>query len=250
MLLGFAMHVLIVSDIHSNLAALDAVIHDAGPFDSIWCLGDVIGYGPQPNECIERLRAFELVCLAGNHDLGIVGKVSLDEFSPDARAAALWTRERLVVPNREWLEGLRSVVTLGEHGITLVHASPRDPVWEYVISPGVAAHGLDAIDTPICLNGHTHVPIVYRKPTYGSGVAPERLIVNSPLNLKLDRMMINPGSVGQPRDDDVRAAYALVDLETMTLIHRRVLYDIAATQKLMKQARLPDRLSRRLRFGE
>jgi predicted phosphodiesterase len=242
------MRILVISDVHANLAALDAVIRDAGKFDRVWCLGDVVGYGPQPNECIERLRAFDLVCLAGNHDLAVVDKLSLDDFSPDARDAIYWTRERLATP--EWLETLPTLVVLAEHGITLVHGSPRDPVWEYVVSPFEARLCLESIATPICLNGHTHIPIVFRQPTYGSGIVKEQLAVDSPIRLTLDRLVVNPGSVGQPRDDDVRAAYALIDLNAMTLIHRRVQYDISATQKLMKQAKLPDRLIRRLRLGE
>ncbi len=244
------MRILVVSDIHANLAALDAVIQDAGHFDRIWCLGDVIGYGPEPNECIKLLRAFDLVCLAGNHDLAVVDKLSLGEFSPDARDAIYWTRDRLTATNADWLEALPSMIVVAEHGITLAHGSARDPIWEYVATPELAGASLDSIDTPIGLNGHTHVQIIYRQPTYGLGIVKEQPTVNLPISLTLDRLLINPGSVGQPRDDDVRAAYALIDLEAMTVTLQRVQYDISTTQKLMKQARLPDRLIRRLRFGE
>ncbi len=244
------MRILVVSDIHANLAALDAVIHDAGVFDQVWCLGDIVGYGPEPNECINRLCAFDLVCLAGNHDLAAAGRLNLDDFGSNARDAIHWTRERLTAANAEWLESLPTLPVVTEYGITLVHGSPRDPIWEYITTPAAASTSLDAVNTPILLVGHTHVPIIYRRPTYGVGVAAEPPIYNLLIPLTLDRMVINPGSVGQPRDDDVRAAYAVVDLETMTLTHRRIQYDVAATQELMRKAKLPDRLIRRLRFGE
>jgi diadenosine tetraphosphatase ApaH/serine/threonine PP2A family protein phosphatase len=199
---------------------------------------------------LSRTSASTACGLAGNHDLAAVGKLDLDEFSPDAHQVIVWTRERLAAANVAWLKTLPWQTVLAEHGMTLVHGSPRDPVWEYVVTPAEAQVSLDSIDTPICLNGHTHVQIVFRKPTYGLGVVREQPIINAPISLTLDRLLINPGSVGQPRDDDVRAAYALIDLEAMTVAFRRVQYDIAATQKLMKQAKLPDRLIRRLRFGE
>lgn len=246
------MRVLVVSDIHSNLVALNAVLQDAGEFDKVWCLGDIVGYGPQPNECIERLRAYDLVSLVGNHDLAVIGKIALWDFSPEAQAAVFFTRHSLSVANREWLETLAAVTVLAEYGITLVHGSLRDPVGEYLTTPGVARYSFNLMDTPIGLNGHTHVPIAFRfaqsisKPE----ISTERLKVNLLLALTPDRWLINPGSVGQPRDEDARAAYALLDLNAMTLTHRRVPYDIAATQKLMRDAKLPDRLIRRLRFGD
>jgi diadenosine tetraphosphatase ApaH/serine/threonine PP2A family protein phosphatase len=244
------MVVLIVSDIHANLAALDAVIRDAGPFDQIWCLGDIVGYGPDPNECIERLRSFQSLCLAGNHDLAVIGKLNLDDFSSDAREAAIWTRQWLTPANRAWLETLSPSSVIAGTGITLVHASPRDPVWEYVASPAVARHCLEQMETPICLYGHTHIPMIFRQPAYLRGISTEWVRVNVPLTLTLDRILVNPGSVGQPRDDDPRASYALLDLEALTLTWRRVLYDVATTQKKMKEAKLPAGLIRRLRFGQ
>ncbi len=243
------MQILLISDIHSNLAALDAVIQAAGHFDQVWCLGDTVGYGPEPNACTERLREFNLICLAGNHDLAVVGKQSLDDFSQDARDAIWWTRERLAAPNIQWLETLPAMVVVAEHGITLVHGSPRDPIWEYIVTPEVAGHCLEMIETPIGLFGHTHVPILFRKPTFGLGIVSEELTVGTPISLTLDRMFVNPGSVGQPRDDDPRAAFAILDLEKMTLTYHRVRYDVAVTQRLMKQAQLPNRLIWRLRHG-
>ena len=244
------MQILVVSDIHSNFAALEAVIRDAGAFDQVWCLGDVVGYGPEPDECISRLREFDLICLAGNHDLAVAGRAPLWEFTQDARDAIFWTRHRLTTLHLDWLQSL-SENPLVVAGMTLVHGSPRDPVWEYITEKTVAKDNLDLVNTPVCLNGHTHIPVIFRKPWDGLKVLEESLPVNLAVHLlPYDRVFINPGSVGQPRDEDPRAAYALIDLAAMTLTHRRVLYEVDATQKLMKQAKLPSRLIRRLRFGQ
>ena len=244
------MRILLVSDIHSNFAALDAVINDAGAFDQVWCLGDLVGYGPGPNECIERLRGFDLICLAGNHDLAVAGRAALWDFTQDARESIFWTRHNLSTHNLDWLKSLSEEARV-EAGLTLVHASPRDPVWEYISEKEVAKDNLTLVETPVCLNGHTHFPVIFRKPWDGLKMLEESLPVNVPVHLHPhDRMFINPGSVGQPRDEDPRAAYALIDLEALTLTHRRVLYNVDATQKLMKQAKLPVRLIRRLRFGQ
>jgi predicted phosphodiesterase len=245
------MRILVISDIHANLTALNAVINDAGNFEQIWCLGDVVGYGPEPNECISRLREFDLICLAGNHDLAVVGKTGLWEFSQSAREVIFWTRHWLTTFNHDWLNSLPATPLVMGYGITLVHASPRDPIWEYIVARGVAKDNLNFIDTPICLNGHSHIPIMFRKPWDGVKVLEEPLHVNSTIRLtSYDQVFINPGSAGQPRDEDPRASYALIDLDTMTLTHRRIQYDFSATQKLMKQAKFPDRLIRRLRFGQ
>jgi predicted phosphodiesterase len=245
------MRILLISDIHANLIALDAVINDAGSFDQVWCLGDVVGYGPEPNECINRLREFTLVCLAGNHDMAVAGKAPLWDFTQDAREAIFWTRHSLTTSNQDWLGLLPDKPLDVGHGITLVHGSPRDPIWEYIAEREMAKNNLEFVNTPVCLNGHTHVPIIFRKPWDGLKILEESLPVNSPIRLvPHDRMFINPGSVGQPRDEDPRAAYALIDLDAMTLTHGRVLYDVSATQNSMKRAKLPSRLIRRLRFGQ
>lgn len=245
------MRILLISDVHSNLSALDAVIQDAGDFEQVWCLGDVVGYGPQPNECISRLCGFNLICLAGNHDLAVVGKTALWDFTQSAREVIFWTRHWLTNANYDWLNSLSAAPLVVEHRITMVHASPRDPVWEYIVERATAKDNLAFMETPICLNGHSHIPIIFRKPWDGLKVLEEPLPVNLPIHLTTyDQVFINPGSVGQPRDEDPRASYALVDLDAMTLTHRRVQYDFTATQKLMKQAKLPDRLIRRLRFGQ
>lgn len=244
------MRILVISDIHANFTALEAVIKDAGNFDQVWCLGDVVGYGPEPNECINRLREFDHICLAGNHDLAVVGKVALWDFTQDAREVIFWTRHWLTSINLDWLQSLPDTILEVGYDITLVHGSPRDPVWEYITEENVAKSNLDLINTLICLNGHTHLPIIYRKPWDDWRVLEEWPRINSPIHMTLDRMIINPGSVGQPRDEDPRAAYAIIDIETMTFTHRRVQYDVSYVQKLMKQAKFSNRLIRRLRFGQ
>jgi predicted phosphodiesterase len=241
------MRILLISDIHANLVALDTVLAQAAPFERIWCLGDVVGYGPEPNACIRRLRSFDLLCIAGNHDWAALGKLDLEEFNPDARRAAIWTQEQLTVESLEWLGALPERVPTQAVQFTLVHGSPRYPIWEYVLTPAVARTNFDFFDTPICLIGHTHVPVVYREHDWTATA--EQLVENSPIALVQDRMMINPGSVGQPRDGDARAAYALIDLDVLTLTHYRVEYDIAATQAKMEQSNLPARLITRLSYG-
>jgi predicted phosphodiesterase len=243
------MRILIVSDIHANLVALDTVLAQAAPFDRVWCLGDVVGYGPEPNECIERLRSFDLLCLAGNHDWAALGKLDLEEFNPDARLAAYWTREQLTPANLDWLRALPERVPTQASKFTLVHGSPRYPVWEYVLTPAVARTNFDYFDTPVCLMGHTHVPVVYRLKGIDRTATADTLPENSPFKLNPDRMMVNPGSVGQPRDGDPRAAYAILDPEASTLMHYRVEYDIATTQAKMEQFELPTRLVTRLSYG-
>ncbi len=243
------MRILIISDIHANLVALDTVLAQAAPFDCVWCLGDVVGYGPEPNACIERLRSFDLLCLAGNHDWAALGKLDLEEFNPDARLAAYWTREQLSPTNLDWLRALPERVPTQAGKFTLVHGSPRYPIWEYVLTPAVARTNFDYFDTPICLMGHTHVPVVYRFRGVDRTATADALPEDTPLKLNPERMMLNPGSVGQPRDGDPRAAYAILDLETSTLMHYRIDYDIAATQAKMQQFDLPTRLITRLSYG-
>lgn len=245
------MHILLISDVHANLTALNAVIEDAGSFDQIWCLGDVVGYGPQPNECIERLREFDLICLAGNHDLAVVGKTALWDFTRPAQETIFWTRHWITTSNHEWLSSLPSTPLQMGHGITIVHGSPRDPLWEYIVEREIARDNIAFVETPICLNGHSHMPVIFRKPWDGLKILEEPLRANVPFQMRMyDQVFINPGSVGQPRDEDPRASYALIDLDQMTLTHKRVQYDFTITQKLMKQAKFPDRLIRRLRFGQ
>ena len=243
------MRILIVSDIHANLVAFEKVIADAGTFDRVWCLGDVVGYGPEPNACVERLRGFDLLCLAGNHDWAVLDKLDLEEFNPDARRAAMWTREQLNVRNLDWLHALPERVPTQLDKFTLIHGSPRYPIWEYVLTPAVARFNFEYFDTPICLMGHTHVPVVYRYIADERRATAESFIEGTPVSVENGKKMINPGSVGQPRDGDPRAAYAILDTDAQTITHHRVEYDIEATQKKMRQAELPERLIMRLSYG-
>ena len=241
------MRYLILSDIHSNLAALEAVLADAGPYDKIWCLGDVIGYGPQPNECIARLRALPHSCVAGNHDWAAINKLDISTFNPEARLACLWTREQLTPDHWEYIESLSE--KLIEGSFTLVHGSPRHPVWEYITHPSVAAANLASFDTQYCLFGHTHVPMVYVASGSRKETETFTMPTNEPIPLPEQRCLINPGGVGQPRDGDPRAAYVLFDSEANTMEHHRVDYPVEATQQLMMARHLPERLATRLMFG-
>jgi len=244
----YAMRYAIIADIHANLAAFDAVRQDMesqGGVEEIWCLGDVVGYGPDPGACLERLCRYRHVCVAGNHDWGAVGKVDLGLFNPDAAAACRWTAGRLTPAEKAYLAGLPTVVEKGE--FTLAHGSPREPIGEYIISASIARVNADYFQTPYCLVGHTHQPAVYR--FEGEGCSGSRFLPNVGLLLGKNRLIINPGSVGQPRDGDPRASYALYDREARMVRLRRVPYDLEATQSRMLQAGLPVHLVTRLGQG-
>ncbi|UCC77870.1 MAG: metallophosphoesterase family protein [Anaerolineales bacterium] len=241
------MRYLVLSDIHSNLAAFEAVLADAGTFDEIWCLGDVIGYGPQPNECVERLRDLPHICVAGNHDWAAVSKLDISAFNPDAQRACLWTREQLKPGNWEFIEDLPEVLV--EESFTLVHGSPRHPIWEYIARPAVALANFDYFDTGYCFFGHTHRPVVYALDSLQNMCDAFAMAEQAPVTLDVERLLINPGGVGQPRDGDPRASYVILDAEENTIEYRRVEYPIEETQQLMSAAGLPKRLAMRLSVG-
>ena len=242
------MRYLVISDIHANLTALETVLSDAGSFDRIWCLGDITGYGPDPNECIMRLREYPLTSLAGNHDWAVLGKVDLDGFNLDARAACLWTRMRLTPENRVFLESLP--IKIEEDGYTLAHASPSEPVEEYVLDALAAEYNFTRFATRVCLIGHTHWPIAFLQPDGAPRVCLQvRPLVHRPFKLAGGRWLINPGSVGQPRDGDPAASYALLDIETGQWEYRRASYPVKEVQQRMKQYKLPTRLVERLTHG-
>ena len=241
------MRYLVISDIHSNLQAFEAVLADAPAYDRVWCLGDVVGYGPDPNECVARLQGLPHASLAGNHDWAVLGKLGLDSFNLDARSANAWTRAELTPASRDYLSELPVEAELD--GFTAVHASPREPVWEYVVDTGVALANFDHFATPVCLLGHSHIPLAF---ILDKQCGRCRLTLPQPfshLSLDSDSAMINPGSVGQPRDGDPRASYALLDTETMTWEFRRVQYDVQEVQERMRASDLPRRLIARLAFG-
>jgi diadenosine tetraphosphatase ApaH/serine/threonine PP2A family protein phosphatase len=242
------MRILIISDIHANLTAFQTVLQDAkGQWEYVWCLGDVVGYGPDPNECVELLRTLPHLCLAGNHDWAALGRLDIRTFNPDARMAVNWTRETLTQDNIEYLDALPTTFVIGNY--TLAHGSPREPVWEYILEPLIATLNFPHFETPYCLVGHTHQPIIYELvDTEGETEAiPPTYRKVRPLNGR--RQIINPGSVGQPRDQNPDAAYAILDVEANVWEHRRIPYDVAAVQKRMRSHGMPERLVTRLEHG-
>jgi len=244
------MRCLILSDIHANLAALETVLADAGHFDFMWCLGDVIGYGPDPNDCVARLREYPHICLSGNHDWAALGKLDLRGFNNDARLSAEWTRQRLDPAARAYLQALPP--SRIESGYTLAHGSPRQPIWEYILDPLTAGHNFEAFHTDICLVGHTHIPAMYYLPhdaANGTGCESRLPQWNKPVYLNSGRWIVNPGSVGQPRDGNPDAAYAMLDLQDNTWEYRRVRYPVPDTQRRMREQGLPPRLIERLAQG-
>jgi diadenosine tetraphosphatase ApaH/serine/threonine PP2A family protein phosphatase len=240
---------LVLSDIHSNSEALKAVLDDASPVDQVWCLGDVVGYGPEPNGCVELLRAFPHLCIAGNHDWATLGKLDLRDFNPDARDANLWNRQQLTPENLAYLESRPEKLVEGQ--FTLIHGSPRYPIWEYIIYASTAQVNFEYFDTQICFAGHTHTPMIFRLHEEEGDQVCEAITpsLEGPIALGSKRLIINPGSVGQPRDGDPRASYALLDTEAFTLEYRRVAYDVEKTQAEMMRYDLPLRLVLRLGYG-
>lgn len=242
------MRYLVVSDIHCNAPALEAVLRDAPPFDAILSLGDIVGYGPNPNLCVERVQDFELVSLAGNHDWGAVGKADLRVFNRDAKAALTWTNHELTQSNRQFLRDLPVKTTLNE-SVMLAHGSPRDPVWEYLVDLASAAWVFREYNFEVLLVGHSHLPLAFE---WNSGEDRARLQTvkqDVPLNLEGRRLILNPGSVGQPRDGNPKASYALLDLDAQTWILRRTEYPVEITQERMRAKGLPERLISRLEIG-
>ena len=241
------MRVAVVSDIHGNLHALEAVLAaiEGDAPDQVWCLGDLVGYGPKPNECCELVEVRATVCLCGNHDLGVLGTIDLDDFSGEAGVAATWTRGVLSAESRSFLDGLQPLGKAA--GVALFHGSARDPVWEYVLSDEAAAATLAISPFPLVLVGHSHVALQIAATTddVEGGLARAGTVVD----FGDTPTVLNPGSVGQPRDGDPRAAYLLLDIDERRAEFRRVEYDIARTQNEMAEAGLPSALAARLALG-
>ena len=216
----------IIADVHSNLVAFQAVLQDIeskGGIDEIWCLGDVVGYGPEPHACIELLCQYKHICVAGNHDWAAISKLDISDFNPYAAQAILWTRQQLAAGDMNYLQDLPQKIKRGD--FTLVHGSPRHPIWEY-LEPGW-------LSTKDSLKHYsvTKIPSAIR------------------LSFESERLIINPGGVGQPRDGDPRASYAIYDGEAQMVYYYRVNYDISATQQKMMEYNLPSPLTERLSYG-
>ena len=238
--------ILVFSDIHSNQTALEAVLRAAGQFDAVWCLGDLVGYGPDPNECIERIRQLpDLVCLIGNHDAAVIGQLDLGAFNREAYASINWTKKILKNENHEFLASLPEKLKIDQ--VTLSHGSPRNPIWEYLLDLNLVLTNFSFFDTPYCFVGHTHIPIYYLY--NGNGHVNWRVPRVDEVFHLTEQTIVNPGSVGQPRDRDPRAAYAFYYPEDHCWEPKRVEYDIAAVQRRIVAAGLPSRHAARLDEG-
>ncbi len=254
------MRLAILSDIHANMPALEAVLEaiDAAGVDEAWCLGDVVGYGAQPDECTTAVAERCEVCLVGNHDLAVTGELDISSFSPAASAAVRWTQRHAADATVRFLRRLSPAATGGE--VALYHASPRDPVWEYVLWPDQAAECLDHQATRVSFIGHSHVALFFTVPGDGNGGGAERdgpklargaqAEGDRTLDIAEDRWLINPGSVGQPRDGDPRAAWLELDTDAWRATYRRVDYDIERASEAILAADLPEHLAKRLFIGQ
>jgi predicted phosphodiesterase len=240
---------LIVSDTHSNLEGLRAVIDDAearGGVDAVWCAGDVVGYGAEPSAIIAELRARGVRSVAGNHDRAATGRMDVGDFNPIAAKAALWTADAITEDDRAWLDALPETLTIGD--FTIVHGSLREPLWEYLESPAAAGAQFDLQQTPYSIVGHSHIQFWCEE---RDGGWPEFHLVDDGETITLDetRLILNPGSSGQPRDGDPRAGYMLYDDAARTIEWHRVAYDAEAAGKKIIAAGLPEPLARRLLVG-
>lgn len=242
------MRFLIISDVHANLVALETVLRDAGRVDDVWSIGDIVGYGPRPRECVEIVRVLTPnISVIGNHDWACIGRLSLDDFNPVARFASYWTTSQLAADHLQYLESLPNRMI--DNDWTVVHGSPRHPIWEYIYNARVAQQNFPIFDTPLCFVGHTHVPMYIREEEAAAGATPHRPTDGEVLDVSAGRFIINPGAVGQPRDGDPRAAYAIFEPEARRVTFHRVSYAIEETQAQMREAGLPESLVQRLAVG-
>jgi diadenosine tetraphosphatase ApaH/serine/threonine PP2A family protein phosphatase len=243
------MRIALVSDVHGNLPAFRAVLDDvaATGAEETWCLGDLVGYGAQPDACVELARESCELCLAGNHDLVVIDRLPVSEFSSGAAAAALWTRQNIAEESLEFLRGLEPALTGRELG--LFHASPRDPVWEYVLSSWQADECFELMEERVGAIGHSHVALYFRKEDEDEAVGAQAP-GGTELDVSSGRWLLNPGGVGQPRDGDPRAAWLLLDTGTWTAAWRRVEYPIDEAARAIQAAGLPQMLAQRLYTGQ
>jgi predicted phosphodiesterase len=243
------MRIAIVSDIHGNRHAFEAVLDAIAPSDceEMWCLGDLVGYGAEPDACVALARRHAAICLAGNHDLGVRGSLPLAEFSRGAALAAKWTQGEISPETHAYLDQLEPADL--DEVVGLYHASPRDPVWEYVLSPLQAELCFDVQSQRVCLIGHSHVALSFSRHA-GAPATGQTRAADEELDLGAGEWLINPGSVGQPRDGDPRAAWLELDTDHWTAVYRRTEYDIAGAAAAIRAARLPDSLAERLVYGQ
>jgi diadenosine tetraphosphatase ApaH/serine/threonine PP2A family protein phosphatase len=242
------MKILVISDIHANLPALEAVLKAAGDIDAAWCLGDLVGYGPDPNECISIVRSLpNLICLLGNHDAAALGQIGIESFNLDASLSALWTKKNLSADSYRYLQSLPQKQTASDK-VELAHGSPRNPVWEYILDIYTARDNLDYFDTQLCLVGHTHLSLGYILSEDESHITLIQFQDRDNMNLE-SRAILNPGSVGQPRDHDPRAGFALYYPDDNIWEAFRIKYDIKSVQKRIMDAGLPSSHAKRLSQG-
>lgn len=241
------MRILVISDVHGNYPALEAVLASAITVDAVWCLGDLVGYGPFPNECIERIATLpNLTCILGNHDAAVVDSQDIDRFNSEASHIIYWTKRVISRENQEFLAKLPPLVTT--NWVTMAHGSPRLPTWEYLLDQATALVNFAFFDTQLALVGHSHLPIAFSVNESGDAVTSSMIEPKQPFQIKT-RCIFNPGSVGQPRDHDPRASYGILDPESQIWEIHRVNYDIKKTQNAIKKAGLPEKLCRRLAEG-
>ncbi len=236
------MKIAIFSDIHANWQALEAVLRDCPPTDETLCLGDVVGYGGDPKRCVDEVTRREWLTLVGNHDRACTDPEILEWFNDDAAAVVRWTVDTIGDERIDWLRSLPDSHV--EHDVLLVHASPRDHIYEYVLDTAVAMANLELINGGICFHGHTHVPGIFGMSD--GQVTHEYRVDTFPLN---GPALVNPGSVGQPRDGSPMASYGIWDVTNETFEFRRVKYDIKGAQRAIRKARLPERFALRLETG-
>jgi diadenosine tetraphosphatase ApaH/serine/threonine PP2A family protein phosphatase len=243
------MLVAVLSDIHGNRHAFEAALDDVARTDveEVWCLGDLVGYGAEPDACVDLARERCDLVLCGNHDLAVIGDLSIEDFSKNAAAAARWTMDALSEDRKAWLRGLEPAAD--REGVGLYHGSPRDPVWEYVLSGLLADLCLDAVRFRVVLVGHSHVAVHFDRADSGSARAIRRHHGDT-ADLGVGEHLLNPGSVGQPRDGDPRAAWLLLDTDAATAQWRRTAYDLAGAQAAIRAAGLPGALAERLEYGQ
>jgi predicted phosphodiesterase len=243
------MRVAIASDVHANRQAFEAVLDavEAAGADELWCLGDLVGYGAEPDACVELARRHAAVCLAGNHDLAVCGRLPLDQFTRGAELSVRWTIDAISPDSVLWLATLEPQKL--DEAVGLYHASPRDPVWEYVLSPLQAELCLDLLQQRVACIGHSHMALAYCR-TDGAPASGDTCRAGSERDLAEGAWLLNPGSVGQPRDGDPRAAWLLLDTSAWTAAFHRAEYDVAGAAAAIRAARLPDSLAERLSHGQ